>query len=180
MMIHTHPTRRVNLAVMTQQALLLVGLLLAASLAGANSDEATRLGKSWATPENDLALSFEAKESSHVVCPHLPGSTHQPFCRQFAAEPVSVCGHRDAVQLVLTNGEVHRVNSALIGIDGSFEPAFSPDAPLQLQKAWTPNENCHPDHGLADVVAVSVEGDLCHFTGSIWNRISNQRTTQND
>jgi hypothetical protein len=165
------------MAAKKRQALLLVGLLLAASTAEAEGAEATRLGKSWTTPEKDLALSIEAKESSHVICPHLPDSTHQPFCRQFAAEPVSVCGHRDALQLVLTNGEVHRVNSALIGIDGSFEPAFSPDAPLQLQKAWTPNESCHPDHGLVDVVAVSVEGDLWHFTGSAWNRISGRRTT---
>ena len=110
----------------------------------------------------------------------MPGSAHQPFCREFAAEPISICGHRNAVQLVLTNGEVHRVNSALIGIDGSFGPVFSPEAHLKLQKAWAPYEQCDPTLGLADVIGVSTEGTLWHFDGSGWNRISSTQTSRNE
>ncbi|NIP70629.1 MAG: hypothetical protein GTO04_16045, partial [Planctomycetales bacterium] len=71
--------RHANPAARKRQALLLVGLLLAGALALADENEADAQAERWATPANDLQLSFGRDESAHVVCPHVPGSAHQPF-----------------------------------------------------------------------------------------------------
>jgi hypothetical protein len=151
-----------------RQALLLAGLLLASALAPAGEPPANAPAQRWATPENDLQLSFDRDASAHVVCPHLPGSDHQPFCREFAAGLLSVCGHRDALQLVLANGEVHQVNGALIGIDGGFEPAYRPEQPLDLASAWLPNAECDLTEESPEVVAMDKAGQLWLFDGHAW------------
>jgi hypothetical protein len=163
-----------------QQALLLAGLLLASTLATAGElpareSEAGAPAQRWSTPENDLHLSFGRNVSTHVVCPHLPGSDHQPFCREFTADLLSVCGHRAALQLVLANGEVHRVNEALIGIDGSFEPAHRPDQPLDLASAWLPGEECDLAQESPEVVAKDTAGQLWLFDGNAWQVIRRKR-----
>ena len=166
---------------LTRPAHLLVGLWLSFNLALAEENPSELQPGHWATDTDDLQLSFSRDKDQHVVCPRLRELTHQPFCREFAADLLSVCGHRNALQLVLENGEVHRVDGALIGTDGGFEPAFAPSVKLELIKAWAPNEQCDPNLGLADVIGVSTEGALWHFDGSSWNRISanlNSRTSR--
>jgi hypothetical protein len=172
MNIHRLPhARRARLAACKRQALLLAGLLLASTLALAGEPPAVGPRQHWATPENDLLLHISVDQDSHLVCPHVPGSEHQPFCREFAADLLSVCGHRDALQLVLANGEVHRVNSALIGIDGSFEPTHRPDQPLDLASAWLPGEECDLAKESPDVVAMDTAGQLWLFDGNAWQII---------
>lgn len=172
----THPImRHANPAARKRQALLLVGLLLAGALALADENEADAQAERWATPANDLQLSFGRDESAHVVCPHVPGSAHQPFCRAFAADLLGVCGHRNALKLVLANGELHRVDSALIGIDGSFEPAHRPEQPLDLRRAWLPGEECELTEDLPEVVATDRVGQLWLFDGSAWQAIPSGR-----
>jgi hypothetical protein len=158
-----------------QQALLLAGLLLASALAAADEPPANAPAPRWATPENDLQLSFGRNASTHVVCPHLPGSDHQPFCREFAAGLLSVCGHRNALQLVLANGEVHQVNGALIGIDGGFEPAYRPEQPLDLASAWLPNAECDLTEESPEVVAMDKAGQLWLFDGRAWQAIQRRQ-----
>ena len=129
----------------------------------------------WSAADQGLVLYRGSDPGKLKICPRVQGLVHQPFCRSFDAAVLSACGRREDVQLVLASGEVHRLNSALLGEQGSLEPVYRPNRPLELVEAWMPAKICHPDKGLNDVLAVAVSGDLWHFNGQNWLQIAEYR-----
>ena len=122
----------------------------------------------WATPDQGLILYGGRTEHGYRVCPWLAEATRQPFCRTFDAPVRAACGHREQVLLLLANGDIHRVNNALIGSDGDFLPAYHPVSPVQLKAAWLPDEDCDPAGGLPEVFAIGSDGGFVHFDGKAW------------
>ena len=129
----------------------------------------------WSAADQRLVLYRGSDSGQLKVCPRVQGLVHQPFCRTFAAAVLSACGRHEDIQLVLASGEVHRLNSALLGNQGSLEPVYRPDRPLELVEAWMPGKVCHPGKGLNDVLAVASSGDLWHFNGRNWLQIAENR-----
>lgn len=131
-----------------------------------------RYSKVWAAPDLSLVLYGGSVANAYRVCPWVPGAETQPFCRHFTAPMLGACERGDEVQLVLANGEIYRVNNALIGSDGGFEPAFRPDTPTFLKAAWLPDTGCPAEGVLAEVFAIGVQGDLLHFNGAGWRPVN--------
>ena len=75
----------------------------------------------WSAPDRGLVLYHGYEADSRKVCPQVTDVDRQPFCRTFEAEVLGACGFPEELQLVLANGEVYRVNSALLGAGGSFD-----------------------------------------------------------
>ena len=126
----------------------------------------------WATENRGLILLTTVESNGHRLCPRSPRATQQPFCRRFELPVRGVCGDEHDVYLVLSNGQLHHVNNALIGEDGSFGPAFNPARPLNLRSAWVPGGRCGSGHSLPEVFAID-EGDvLVHFNGRNWQPAS--------
>jgi hypothetical protein len=163
-----------HLAAVKLQALLAAGLLFCCLPAWADSSQGnpTRL---WSAPDKELVLYIDSEAGGYSICPRMHDMTRQPFCRAFDAPVLGACGLSDRLQLVLSNGEVHRVNSALIGTNGGFEPAHRPKQPLDLVKAWMPEEICDTSAGLSNIMAVGSSGSLWHFDGQNWQQISEHR-----
>lgn len=129
----------------------------------------------WSAADQALVLYRGSEPGKLKICPRVQGLVHQPFCRTFDAAVLSACGMREELQLVLANGDVHRVNNALLDARGSLEPVYRPDRPLELVEAWMPGKICQPDEGLTDVLAVAASGDLWHFNGQNWLQIADYR-----
>ena len=129
----------------------------------------------WSAADQGLMLYRGSEPGKLRVCPRVQGQIHQPFCRTFDAAVLSACGLSEDVQLVLANGDVHRVNNALLDARGSMEPVYRPDQPLELVEAWMPEEICHAGETLHDVLAVAASGDLWHFNGENWLQIAEYR-----
>lgn len=120
----------------------------------------------WASPDELLVL-YTSGTDGNRVCPWIPDAYRQPFCRQFNAPMRGACGNHETIHLVLANGEIHRVNDALLGKDGQFGPIYQPDEPLELKFAWVPEKTCAPDR-IPEVYAVDVSSGLVHFNGRSW------------
>jgi len=165
------------------QTLLTAGLLFCCFPAWAADDSQGSPTRLWSAVDEGLVLFIDSEAGGYSVCPRVNGMNRQPFCRAFAAPVLAVCGLSDKLQLVLSNGEVHRVNSALMGINGGFEPAYRPQQSLELVKAWMPEEICDTSAGLGNILAVAASGGLWHFDGRSWQQISARRvgaTTHRD
>jgi hypothetical protein len=126
----------------------------------------------WAAPDQRLILYRSGDTDGLRICPRVNDMDIQPFCRSFAAPVLGACGFTDELQLVLANGEIHRVNRALIGVNGDFGPAYRPRRALDLVKAWMPDKICHPGAGFNHILAVAASGELWHFDGMGWRVIS--------
>ena len=126
----------------------------------------------WSAQDQGLVLYQGQRTGGHEVCPRVPGMSHQPFCRTFKSPVLGACGLHNGLQVVLANGDVHQLNSALLSAGGSFEPAHRPDRPLDLAEAWMPERAHQAGQGLSDVLAVATSGDLWHFNGKHWQQIS--------
>jgi hypothetical protein len=164
----------VHTATFFWQALLVAGLF-SCMPARAEDQISKDSSELWATKDHSLVLYRGDEANMYRICPIITGMIHQPFCRRFEAPVLGACGLTDDLQLVLANGEIHRVNRALIGVDGGFGPAYRPEHLLNLVKAWIPQEACLPGEGFNHVLAVTASGDLWHFDGADWRRISGHR-----
>lgn len=124
----------------------------------------------WISQDRRLILYGTDMKGVNRVCPWIPGAEKQPFCRRFEAALRAVCGRGDEFVVVLANGELHRVNSAMIGKDGGFEPAFRPPSPLDLKAVWLPDPACDSRDGLPQAFALQADRSLAHFDGTAWRR----------
>jgi hypothetical protein len=109
--------------------------------------------------------------ASEVVCPYLPAARLQPFCRHFGSPMVGACGHSDRIHIVLGNGDIHRVNNAVIDAGGTFAPLHTQSAGLQLTDAWFPEQGC-PDDAMPEAFATNAAGGLWHFDGRGWRSVA--------
>jgi hypothetical protein len=157
------------------QALLAAGLLSCFGAAGGDVADSAGTAQLWATPDRTLILLRGGEGDDFRICPKVKGSNHQPFCRLFRTRVLGVCGFAEELQLVLANGEVHHVNQALIGVDGSFEPSHRPEQAMELARVWMPEESCFRGDGFNHVLAVTASGKLWHFDGKGWRRINGHR-----
>ena len=132
----------------------------------------------WASSDRQLVLLSRSDLQSHSVCPRLIDEQTQPFCRQFSSPMVNACGDGDQVVIVLANGDIHRVNNALIGIHGDFEPVHRSSGPSDLIEAWFPGENCNFEERLPPIVAVEATGRIWHFDGANWGQLSSNPVSQ--
>jgi hypothetical protein len=121
----------------------------------------------WAVPGEKARLLVEPEGESRWVCPHIAGRAHQPLCRRFASDLLGVCHESNHFQLVLANGDIHRVDHALLETDGSFAPVHHPEQSLSLRLAWIPSDSCDPEAGSADIIAVDHESNLLRFDGKV-------------
>ena len=143
------------------------------AMAEVTSDQSGRI--LWSAQDRGLVLYQGRKNDGREVCPRVPGMLHQPFCRTFKAPVLGARGLLEGLQLVLANGDVHQLDSALLGVGGSFEPAHRPVHPLDLAEAWIPEPVRQPGQGLNEVLAVATSGDLWHFNGQHWQQISSSQ-----
>ena len=157
------------------QALLAAGLLSCMGAAGGDAAGFPGPTQLWAAPDRGLVLLRRDGDGGFRVCPEVKDMNHQPFCRRFSTPVLAACGNAEELQLVLANGEIHRVNRALIGVDGSFEPSHRPDQAMELARVWMPEQSCFPGDGFNHVLAVTASGNLWHFDGKSWRRISGHR-----
>lgn len=144
----------------------------------ASQPESESYSAEWTSSDEQLVLLSRVEAERQEVCPHLANERRQPFCRQFGSPMVDACGDHQQIVIVLANGDLHRVNSALIGKDGDFEPAYESSGPVHLVKAWFPGEDCNTLERLPVVMAVEATGRIWHFDGARWNAVSTQAVSQ--
>lgn len=126
----------------------------------------------WSAHDRSLAI-VDGDDAAHrELCPKKADARLQPFCRKFTAPLLVACGDSRHVQLVLRNGEVHHLDSALLAADGSLRPAVTPASPMQLVSAWIPLGQCRPEQHLATVFAMDREGHLWQFDGRQWRTLA--------
>ena len=126
----------------------------------------------WSAHDRSLAI-VDGDDAAHrELCPKKADARLQPFCRKFTAPLLVASGDSGHVQLVLRNGEIHHLDSALIAADGSMRPAVSPASPMQLVSAWIPREECRPEQHLATVFAMDQAGHLWQFDGRQWRTLA--------
>lgn len=154
-----------------QIAAVILIAVISSDLAAAGEQSEDALAEHWATDDRDLILLTGRDGSRNWVCPFLPGRATQPFCRRFETPVLTACGRRDRIQIVLASGEIHRVDFAMIGTDGGFDPVFRPRPPLALSSAWIPRRDCDLTGGSANVIAVDRAGELLHFDGEKWQSL---------
>lgn len=121
----------------------------------------------WASPEADVVLYGRRHDGFDQVCPYLRGKDDQPFCRRFKSRFIGACGHSDDITLVLANGDIHRVNNAVLDPEGRFAPLYRHPATLELTAAWFPEPDCDAARTLR-VVAVNARRELWAFDGRGW------------
>lgn len=127
--------------------------------------------EAWAVQGEKARLLVEPEGEGRWVCARIAGRAHQPLCRRFASDLLGVCHEGSHFQLVLANGDIHRVDHALLDADGSFTPVHHPEQSLILRSAWIPSDSCYPGAGSAEIIAVDHESNLLHFDGKGWHRI---------
>lgn len=131
-------------------------------------EDAAPNSQAWASPDHQFFIYGQGESGVYRLCPRLRDAAHQPFCRQFPALLLAACGQGDLMTLVLANGEFYRVNNALIGTDGGFEPLFRPMQAIELKSAWLPDGRCNAGGGLPEAFAVNSGGQLVHFDAEAW------------
>ncbi|MDX1571201.1 MAG: hypothetical protein R3200_12015 [Xanthomonadales bacterium] len=135
----------------------------------AGPDDAAYRGV-WSSPEKDVVFYGQRRDGFETVCPYLPGKHDQPFCRRFDARFIGACGHSDAINLVLANGDIHRVNNAVLDPEGRFVPVYEQPAPLDLAATWFPDPNCGVQHA-PEVMAVNGGREIWRFDGRGWGAV---------
>jgi hypothetical protein len=133
-------------------------------------EDAVPFAQAWASPDHQFFMYGLVESGVYRLCPRLTGAPRQPFCRKFPAALLAACGEGELITLWLANGEIHRVNHALIRPDGKFDPLFEPPRPRQLREAWLPDQTCDPEVGLPEVFAVGENG-LVHFVDMAWRSL---------
>jgi len=136
------------------------------SVAGA--DSALSYDQTWVSPVPGLILFGGVATGGYRLCPWRQGANHQAFCRYFSAPLRTACGRDDEIILVFADGTIYRVNDALMGPYGSYEPAFRPHELLHLKSAWISNKTCGTLNTLPNAIGVSTDGPLVHFDGMGW------------
>ncbi|MDX1461221.1 MAG: hypothetical protein R3348_09220 [Xanthomonadales bacterium] len=133
-------------------------------------EDVAPFAQAWASPNHQFFMYGLDESGAYRLCPRLKNVSRQPFCRKFPAALLAACGDGDLITLLLANGEIHRVNDALIRPDGSFEPVFRPHGLHRLRAAWFPDEGCDPRGGLPEMFAAGENG-LMHFVDKAWRSL---------
>jgi hypothetical protein len=122
----------------------------------------------WISSDRLLALLAGRERDQQLVCPYSQIVIRQPFCRRFTSPMIGACGDHERIIILLANGELHRVNSALMSDDGSFEPTHRPAENLELTTPHFSTQNCHTSDILPEIFALNQESSCFHFDGSGW------------
>ena len=125
----------------------------------------------WSSPDRAVSLHATVAGDDRWVCPRIRGNTRQPLCRRFSAPVVAACRRESDLLMVLSDGDIHRVNYALISTDGRFSPAYHQKKPLDLVDAWMPASGCTGDVELPRVIAMNSDRAVMQFDQASWRRI---------
>jgi len=136
-----------------------------------SADSALPYDQAWVSPVPGLILFGGVAAGGYRICPWRQGASHQAFCRDFSAPLRTACDRDDEIILIFADGTIYRVNDALIGPDGSYEPAFRPHDLLHLKSAWITNKTCGTLNALPNVIGVSTDGPLVRFDGMGWQAL---------
>ncbi len=120
---------------------------------------------------DDLTIETNPVGGKYRTCPSHDNESKRAFCRNFNSRPLAACGQGDDFYLILSDGEVHRVNDALIGKNGNFDATFQSDSVMQLAAAWLPANACNPVDGPPEIIAMDYDGRLQHFDGDHWHSV---------
>lgn len=122
----------------------------------------------WTSETREVSLFSSHTEVGNWICPRVHGNTRQPLCRRFGGQVVATCGEDDELLIVLSNGDIHRVNYALLSGDGRFTPLYHQSLDLELVEAWLPISTCNDDAKLPVIFAVSSDRALMQFDTLNW------------
>jgi hypothetical protein len=120
---------------------------------------------------DNLTIKSEYVAGRYRTCPLYTTNTRRAFCRNFDSPPLAACGHSDDFYLILSDGELHRVNDALIGKNGGFNASYESESTLHLETAWLPTRDCNPIDGPPEVLAMDQKGQIQHFDGDHWHSV---------
>jgi len=122
----------------------------------------------WISPGRSLSLFAGRIDGKHWICPRIKGGSRQPLCRRFNGEVVAVCSEGQDILIVLSDGDIHQVNYALVGADGRFVPAYHHPDTLELVDAWLPGSDCAVGRVLPEILAVNRDNTLLRFDRTTW------------
>ena len=125
----------------------------------------------WTSARGMVSLYSSRAAVGNWICPRIEGRTRQPLCRRFSGQVVAACGEDDGLLIVLSDGDIHRVNYALISDDGRFVPLYHQSQYLKLVDAWLPKSTCISDARLPVIFAVSSESTLMRFDTTNWQNL---------
>jgi hypothetical protein len=125
----------------------------------------------WESARGEVSLYASRAEVGNWICPRIDGNARQPLCRRFSSQAVAACSEGDELLIVLSDGDIHRVNYALINADGRFLPVYHHPAKLDLVDAWLPAAICIGDTGLPEIFAVNRDSTLLRFDRLMWRRL---------
>ena len=129
----------------------------------------------WISEDGALTVYRGNGGQRHRLCPRFADQNPQPFCRDFSADVLGICGSGNVLLLVLADGSLHRVNRALIGVDGGFEPAYRPMLPMLLRHARLSESHCEAERTLPSIDAVAADGTAARFDGRHWTTSGTDR-----
>jgi hypothetical protein len=132
------------------------------------SDNEMLMSPLWTSPGQELALFASRVDGGQWICPRIAGGTRQPLCRRFGGEAVAVCGEGSEILIVLSDGDIHQVDYALIGKNGQFMPVYHHPNALELVDAWLPGAACPAGPDLPEILAINRESTLMRFNRTTW------------
>jgi hypothetical protein len=122
----------------------------------------------WASADQDSLIFSGNIAGRSFVCPWIIGSDRQPFCRRFVTSLAGVCGDGDEFNIVLSNGDVYEVNSALMSKDGTFEPTSVSENNIELLTAVNVGRSCKKEAHEPKMIAISKDRGLWAFKQGRW------------
>jgi hypothetical protein len=128
-------------------------------------------GPIWSSPEQKLALFGGHVDGAYWVCPRIDGRARQPLCRRFSGTVVAICDQGEEILMVLSDGDIHRVDYALIDADGQFKPVYHHSDVLDLVDAWLPGSTCASGDPLPQILALNRDSTLLHFDRRTWRQV---------
>ena len=136
------------------------------------SKDSTYWDLSWSGDDQNLELLSGTGQEKGWLCPRSMARAQQPFCRRFPARFLDACHKDGRLQIVFSNGDIYRVDRALLTTDSKFGRLHHAEKPLDLQSAWIPSSDCSPAPGQAQVYAIDAAGGALHFDGQNWRQIN--------
>ncbi len=127
----------------------------------------------WVSQGGEVILTASRRVGQFDLCSRVASLQRQPFCRSMPARPLVACGNPDDIIVVLSNGDIYRIDYGLLDPVRGHAPLYRSAQSYEFDRVALSPASCHP---LALVPprlqAHTVDGRNLYFDGERWKERS--------